>query len=800
MRTREGQPPAELPTWAVPVVYALVTIVLFREALLGGDLLLGTDTQALSYFARNFYTTFVMSQHSFPLWDPLMFGGLPFIDGMHGDIFYPPSLALFFMDAAKFWGVKMALHVFLAGVFTYIWLRELGATKTIALFGGLVFMMGADLVSLVYPGGDGKLFGSALAPLLFWLTERAVSRRRIADYALFSLGIALIVFTSHMQMAYFCIWGVTLYFFFRLFQWWRAEKRTDKVIINTAVFAIAGVLGVGAAAVQFFPPLNYLRTYSHRAEKTNASESGEEAYRYSATYSLHAEEVAALVVPEFVGDNAVTETLPQNRYWGRNGFKLNNEYAGFIPLFLLPLLFLRRRKASTWFFGGLALLAVLYGLGANTPLFRLFYLIPGVKLFRAPSLIIFLYGLSVATLGAFGLERALAWARGTPEEQGTARKYFWIVTGVFLLLALLAASGALVSTWSSLREVANPGALVENTPFIVRGFALTFLLALLCTLAWEGLARGVYGPGLAVVLICVLAFFDLYRADRPFIRTTALMNTPDNPMFQADEAVQFLQKLRDTEAPFRAFDLRTLQGGSADNVLAVHGIEQMAGHHGNEIGRYRALIGGDKAANLQPSELRVLDLTNTAYVISPGILNLNDFTEVFRGNNTLVYRRNTALPRAYLVGRAEVASDTVALTRMLAGQVDPRTTALLSEELRGVQIQPDPQGKIEWTSRGVNSYEMRVTTDRPALLMVLDNYYPMWRARVDGNPVDILRANYTFRAIPIPAGNHEVSFYYSADNIRIPALVSALLLMVLSIIGFGFPLLARLRARMEPAA
>src|SRR5687767_8130387 len=243
----------------VPLFYALATLVLFREALLGGGLLLGTDTQALSYFARNFYTEFVRQFHMFPLWDPLMFGGLPFIDGMHGDIFYPPSLALFFMDAANMWAWKMALHVFLAGIFCFGWLRELGLRRELALFGGLVYMMGADLVSLVFPGGDGKLFVSALAPLAFLLTERAISRRRLSDYAVFSLGIALMVFTSHMQAAYFAIWGVTLYFFFRLVQTWRAEPKPARIAVNLGLFALAGVLGVGAAAVQFFPPLGYLR-------------------------------------------------------------------------------------------------------------------------------------------------------------------------------------------------------------------------------------------------------------------------------------------------------------------------------------------------------------------------------------------------------------------------------------------------------------------------------------------------------------------------------------------------------------
>jgi hypothetical protein len=104
-------------------VYAVVTVLLFREFFLGGTSMLGMDSLALSYFARNFYTEFVQAFHRMPYWNPLLFGGLPFVEGMHGDIFYPPSLALFFLDARAMWGWKMALHIFLAGIFTYLWLR-----------------------------------------------------------------------------------------------------------------------------------------------------------------------------------------------------------------------------------------------------------------------------------------------------------------------------------------------------------------------------------------------------------------------------------------------------------------------------------------------------------------------------------------------------------------------------------------------------------------------------------------------------------------------------------------------------
>ncbi len=780
----------ELPAWAVPLIYALVCVLLFHEFVLGSGMLLGTDAQATGYFARKFYTDFVRAFHAFPLWNPLQFGGLPFIDGMHGDIFYPPTLAMFFLSPAQAWGWKMVLHVFLAGIFTYLWLRELGLPWELAFFGGLVFMMGADLVSLVYPGGDGKLFVSALAPLVFLLTERALSRQRISDYALLSLGIALIIFTSHMQLAYFAMWGISLYALFRVVQVWRMDKKSLPAAARFGAFALAGVLGVGAAAVQFFPPLGYLRNSSHRAEKTVSAE-GENAYQYSTTYSLHPEEIVSLAVPEFIGDNVPRASNHPTTYWGRNPFKLNHEFAGFIPLLLLPLLFLRRRRGQSWFFALLATLALIYALGAHTPLFRLFYLIPGVKLFRAPSLTIFLYGLSIATLGAFGLQRALEWASGPPEETRTARRYFWIVTGVLALLAALAASGLLVQIWRAViyPDLAKTDALTANTPFIVRGFGIAFLLALLVTGIWEGLARGVYGAGMAIVLLSLLVFVDQYRVDRPFIRGTVLINDRSSPIFVADEGTAFLQGRQQAGEVFRALHLPGLEN-AIPNLLAIHGVEQLAGHHGNEMGRYRELIGGDNVVNFDPKNPRLLDITNTQYVVVVGQVDLPGFTEAYRGsgNRMVVYRRNDALPRAYLVGRTEVADDSIALRQLLLGPLDYRTTALLPVPLpAGTPIRPDPQGSVTWVERRPNAFRLRVQSDRPALLMVLDNYYPMWQATVDGQAVSVLRANLTFRAIPIAAGQHDVQFRYVPSNVRMYSLVSALLLVLLAILGLGLP-------------
>jgi hypothetical protein len=813
VRRRAGKPVSpslratgslDLPRWVPPAVFAFVTFVLFREVIFGARLL-GQDNLELGLFARDFYTDFIRQFHRFPMWQPLLYGGMPFIDGMHGDIFYPPSLALFFMDAQTMWGWKMLLHIFIAGCFTYIWLREIQVSRGAAMVGGVLYMASPLLVSMVYPGGDGKLFNYALAPLLFFLTERMVVRRRLRDFAAFALGIALLVFTSQMQVAYFCVWGVSLYFFFRVFQIWRSNGSTPQLLSTLGGFAVAGLLGVAAASVQFVPPLQYLREWSHRADQAGPEQTG---YTFSTSWSLHPEEVMSLIVPEFVGDNVATETRAGNTYWGRNFFKLNHEYAGLIPLLLLPLLFLRRRQGQTIFFTVLAALALLYALGAHTPVFRLFYLIPGVSLFRAPSLIIFLYGLSMATLCALAIDRALACVRDEADER-SVRRSLWITAGVMGVLALLASAGVFLGIWrgvfSAPLEPNKFLALQTNLPNIKTGFWIAFALALAVAAAWEGYARGVFNARFLVLSLALIAFLDLYRIDRPFVRGTVLLNLSDDPIrYTADESIQFLQARQRAGEVFRALDLSTVAqlgtGGYGPNTLAMHGIEQLAGHHGNELGRYRQLIGGDRPVALLTSGLKLADITNTTYLLSPQLVQVPGLTEVFRGSRTVVYRKNTVLPRAYLVGNFEVVPDSAAVGRLLSESFNAANTALLSAPPpTNVNVQPGAQGTVQWLERGNSVQRLRVNASAPALLIVLDNYYKAWHAQVDGKDVPLLRANHTFRAIPVPAGQHEVSLRYGTETVAIWASTSGVLLLGLLLAAFAPALLERMRRRDETA-
>ena len=73
-------------------------------------------------------------------------------------------------------------------------------------------------------------------------------------------------------------------------------------------------------------------------------------------------------------------------------------------------------------------------------------------------------------------------------------------------------------------------------------------------------------------------------------------------------------------------------------------------------------------------------------------------------------------------------------------------------------------------------------------LLLADQYADGWRATVNGMPSEILRANFVFRAVEVPAGTSRVEFVYAPRSVAIGALVSTLtLLAVLGALALSRP-------------
>lgn len=787
-----------LPLWVPAAVFSVLTLWLFRAFVFSDQMLVGNDTLSLGFVAREFYAEALKQMRTFPLWNPRILGGTPFIEALSGgDSLYPPSaLLLLIMEPYRALGWKLVLHILAAGFFMFGWLRVLGGSRPAALVAGVGYMLAPMLVSFVAPGHDGKLFVTALAPLLFWAVERHFVRPGARSFAAMGLVVALVLLTTHFQMAYFLFGAVGLYAIFRTVQVVRGSGasghdapstgRTRGAALRFALFLAASVAGAAAAGVQFIPAASYVTEYSRRVQTTR-QEAGEVGRDWSSSWSLHPEEAMSLLLPEFAGNNAGGAAWAQRTYWGRNGWKDNMETAGILLLLLSAVSFAGgARRGVRWFFTGLGITALLFSLGTHTPVWGLFYaLVPGIRLFRAPSMVMFLFVFAAATLGGLGFDRILRAAReGRDEGWSGPMKVLWGGVGFFSLLALLAASGALTSFWTTvIYPEAAPGRLQvldALRPFLIRGGFLSVLLAGgLAGLAW-GVHRGFLAPTALLVGTVLLVSVDQLRVDGAFINVMDFHAwAQPGPTVQA-----VLDAEQGSGAPYRL--LSFAQRGQ-DVKPAMYGIELATGHHPNDLARYRELIGmagSDLPQNFQNANVR--RLLNVKYLIwpdaelgslgdQPGILARTSYAD---GTVAETLLAEDGLPRARLVAGAVVKSDAEAVPYMLSEAFDPDAEVVLAEE-PPLSLDGGPvAGDVTWEERSPNLLRLSVTSDRPALLVVADNWFPAWQATVDGAEAPVLRAYHTLRAVPVQAGTHTVEMRYHST-----LLIRSLWLSILAVVG-----------------
>jgi hypothetical protein len=126
-----------------------------------------------------------------------------------------------------------------------------------------------------------------------------------------------------------------------------------------------------------------------------------------------------------------------------------------------------------------------------------------------------------------------------------------------------------------------------------------------------------------------------------------------------------------------------------------------------------------------------------------------------------VYENRRALPRAYLANEAVTVADAGSALEALRSQTEAGAAAVLE----GTTMNGELAGGM---ARIVDDRRNRVAvlTDSrgDGLLVLSDNYYPGWRATIDGAEAPIVRANRTMRAVAVPAGTHVVLFEFKPGS------------------------------------
>ncbi|MGQ0648811.1 MAG: YfhO family protein [Gemmatimonadaceae bacterium] len=754
-------PPVAMP---VPRLAGLVAVAVHFVAALvlsypavTGKLLLNprSDQFIAGYAFRDFARQHWLDYGSIPQWNPYLFGGMPFVDAMHGDTFYPTALLrlLIGTGSGMTWG--LIIHVFLAGVFAHVFLRAVRLSFFAALAGGVAYQMGGNIAGLVSPGHDGKLFVAALLPLALVLVVRGVRDGRHWAWGPLAIVVGLAVLSPHPQLLQYMllVTGAFALFLTRGL----GSDVSDPPVKGTQGFRRLGLalgavaLGLMMGAIQFWPVTKYT-AWSPRA--------GGIGYDSAVSYSLPPEEILNFALPQFSGI--------LDGYWGRNLIHLHSEYIGVVVLVLAGLAFgswvAGAHKRLVWFFVGTFVVSLLWALGGFTPFYRLVYaIVPGTKFFRAPSTMLYVVAFSVSVLTAFGVERLL---RGQVN-----RGYLLGAAGFLVLLGMFAVSGLLTNSALAIAGPQMADAVLANEPALKGGAMRMMMFGLLACGAAFLIGTKRLSRDLAGALLVALIAADLWSVVRHYF----IFSPPARELYATDPTIEYLQK---QPGPFRVATLWPSKGNGRDvflryDGLMVHRIPTVLGYHGNHIGTYD-LLTGDGYPPPQLGNPNFWRLANVQFFMS----DLSDFpiAEAKRvlgpvknaeGNDIYLHQLPTEASYGRITPAIVKTDETSAAQTVLDPRFDVSRAALFdtSARVQGSDLEalPEPlaiKARVVHYQPGRASIELDAAAPKGSALVISENYYPGWTAMVDGKPAVVGRANVSLIGVALPEGGRRIELEF----------------------------------------
>jgi hypothetical protein len=420
-------------------------------------------------------------------------------------------------------------------------------------------------------------------------------------------------------------------------------------------------------------------------------------------------------------------------------------YIGLLPLVLaFVAIFKLIRKPYVLIFTLLTVFAFLWGIGKTTQFFTLFWeTIPGMKFFRYPVKILFFIEFTLAILAGFGLNYLLNFVK--------AKR-------------------------------------VNLKRFI----------------PWLGLA--------AVLIVFVDLYFNNFLSIQPVINGKDWFSTPESAKFLQGELEKGYFRIyshgsnnldynlaRDVKMQKEFKNLLFIDFNMVYKIPANREWFVLLVDRHTRLNQANAKLDFDKAELSLPAEMKKsLSLQRVKYILSDLPIKDSDFslvkeipfsqtvdhyayvvtdqgiqTTTVPATATWIYENKMVYPHVAIVDQFRVIEDDEkALETILSDDFDPTTEVILDTKPE-LEIKRGKNKKVTITNYKDQEVSLEVETDEDALVLLADSYYPGWKAWVNGQETEILRANYTFRAIEVKAGKQEVLMRFKPTYFYETSLISA---------------------------
>jgi hypothetical protein len=760
----------------------LVLVALVFADLLRGRILFERDVSALFWgMAESFRRS--LAAGSLPLWNPWMGFGQPMLANASAQVFYPWTWLTLLVRPELDYSVYAVSHYVLATFGLYALARVYRLGTAAAFVAAALWALSGPLLS--YATLWHHLAGVAWMPWVLLAAEhharRPGARRAVAWAALASVQIL-----AGSQDAVLMTVALEALVVAGHVDWSRLPGGSTPRLVASCALAVA--LTAGLTAPLWLPALAVVRG--------SVRETMNEGTR--SFWSLQPVHFLQWLIPLFPDDLPLRETVRQFLSDGREPL-LDSLYLGLAALPLALAAFLGRRRRAA-----LGLLLVFTGaaalsLGRNGPVYpALVAVLPVVRLFRYPSKVAVVGAFAFALLAGLGFE---AWR---DRLCGTAR--LWrLRVGLPALLVVAAALAVLqlarerTPLW--LEAPPSSARLLSVLAPVAGALALGTLSGLLALFGQR--------PALTAALAAALAIGDLVQAHsglnptaplEVFTRTPAVVSflrqdgvarvyASDYSVRAAAAVPVHLPEPEATASLPRVWRYALLNQQYPISLLR-YGIRGSfeANPFSLEIPQTRSLWLLLVDAERRPDDhLRLLQLGGVSHVLArlasdgAGLVPAATVRTPEAGD-VFVFRVPQTLPRVFVASGVRVADGVAAYRTLLDPAFEPSREVVLPGGQGRAPVEGF-RGEVRLLEERPDRLRIAVALSAPGHLVVLDGYQAGWRARVDGEPAPVLRANAAFRAVPMGAGRHVVELAYRPRSVEIGlalglgSLVGALLIL-----------------------
>ncbi len=715
------------------------------------------------------------------LWTNSMFGGMPAYQiyaSERGNL-------LRYVERAIHLGFARPISYFFALMLgMFLLLRVMGVNNWLSLIGAITFGLGANHITLFDAGHMTKLRAiSFMAPTLAGLILLFKGRTWLG-LGVFAMSLGLNIYANHPQMTYYLAAACGCFVVFRFVND-LGEGQLPRFAKALGLSVLAAALAVGASFSKISTTMEYgkdtmrgkpiLEAAANETVTSSSQVDGLE-WEYAMQWSNGIIDVLASFVPGAAGgggpvpvakDGAFATALkkqgsqvPRNLslplYHGELPFTSGPAYFGVIAVWLFILAMFWLRPGWRYFLGSAVLVTLLLSMGKHAEWFNrpLFNLIPYFNNFRAPSSATSVTAFLVVAGGFAALWQALS--TRDKENSLVALNTFYIGTGITAaLLLLIGFGGSLFSDFANASDAGQQlpenllNALYDERADFMRSSALRGLgfVLLSAGVLWAWLTKKI-GMTPVIIVIGLISIFDVWSVARRYLNASDFRPARQmKALFEPRKVDQ--QILADTDLSYRVLDMSV---NTFNDASASYFHKSVGGYHAAKLQRAEDL----KMRHITQGNQAVVDMLNTRYIIGgqPG--------------QEQVQRNPGALGNAWFVKSINLVPSANAEIDALNG-FRPDSVAIVHQEFADkLPAQAfTGSGNISLTAYAPDKLTYKSSSSAAQLAVFSEIWYGPdkgWKVTIDGQPAELIRANYALRALTVPAGEHEIVMSFEPES------------------------------------